>query len=255
MQKFSKNGLEWLEFELLSDIPHLKHAVFLRSGGVSTGPYSSLNVSFDVDDDENAVKTNLQRIQSHFQDTSEPIKLFWAKQCHDKDITRITSNSPIESVNYDALVTNEPGLNLMIKHADCQAAIFYDPIHKAIANVHAGWRGNVKNIYKETIEYMQKSFGSKPSELLVCISPSLGPDEAEFIHYKQELPEEFWHFQVRPTYFDLWAISTYQLQQEGILPHHIEIAALSTYSNSHDYFSFRRDKKITGRHATCVVLT
>ena len=109
------------------------------------------------------------------------------------------------------------------------------------------------NIYREAIQAMQQTFGSHPSELLVCISPSLGPEEAEFIHYQSELPEEFWSFQVRPTDFDFWSISEYQLQAEGILPHHIEVARLSTYANAKDFFSYRRDKT-TGRHAACITL-
>lgn len=254
MEKFSKDGLEWLEFDLLADIPHLKHAVFLRHGGFSQGPYESLNISYDVGDDHSLVETNLKRVQSFLQEgVDDPIQLYWAKQCHGKQIVYIEPQSPQESLGYDSLVTATPGIGLLVKHADCQATIFYDPHNRIIANVHAGWRGSVANIYAETIQYMHKRFGSKPSELLVCISPSLGPDDAEFIHYSHELPEEFWPFQVRPTYFDFWAISEYQLQRAGVLPHHIEVARISTYSNPLDYYSYRRHK-ITGRHGTCIVL-
>ena len=255
MQKYSKDGLEWLEFDLLSDIPNLKHAVFLRKGGYSGGNFDSLNTSFDVGDHKDSVAANLEKIHYLLQEnTPHSLQFYRCKQVHTKNIETITENSPKEIPVCDALVTREPNKVLMINHADCQATIFYDPLHHVVANVHAGWRGNVINIYAETIQYMQKNFGSKPSELLVCISPSLGPDDAEFIHFSNELPQDFWSFQVKPTYFDLWAISSFQLQQKGILPHHIEIASISTYSNSLDYFSYRRDKT-TGRHATCVFLT
>lgn len=254
MYKSTKDGLEWLQFDLLSDLPHLKHAVFLRHGGYSQGAFESLNVSYSVGDKEESVKANLHRIQSYLQEDMEtPIQLIWGKQCHGKQVALINSNSFTQEPLCDSLITQEPGLALTIRHADCQAAIFYDTKNHAIANVHSGWRGSVLNIYSETIQAMRQLFGSKPSELLVCISPSLGPDDAEFINYSTELPQEFWKFQVRPTYFDFWAISTYQLQQAGILPHHIEIAGISTYSNPNDYFSYRRHK-ITGRNATCVVL-
>jgi polyphenol oxidase len=253
MQRFEKNGIEWLEFDLLSDIPRLKHAVFLRHGGVSQGAFKSLNVSFDVEDDPTYVKENLQRIENIFWEKGSSHKMTWAKQCHEATITEVNLESPQEIEACDALMSSTPRCSLLIKHADCQAAIFYDPHHHVVANVHAGWRGNVIHIYEKTIQKMQGRYGSKPSELLVCISPSLGPDEAEFIHYKYEFPEEFWQFQVKPNYFDLWAISEMQLQQAGILPHHIEIAKLSTYSNAYDFFSYRRDKR-TGRHGTVVAL-
>lgn len=254
MQRKKEGALEWLEFDLLTDIPHLKHAVFLRHGGHSKGPYKSLNASFMVGDDEGDVKANIEVVRSFFQSgVSVPCKLFWGRQCHESKIALITEESSQESNGVDALATTIPGSVLMIRHADCQAAIFYDPINNAIANVHAGWRGSVQNIYATTIQFMEKTFGSKPANLLVCISPSLGPDDAEFIHYTQELPQEFWNFQVRPTYFDFWAISRHQLQEAGVLPHHIEIASISTYANPRDYFSYRQEK-ISGRHATCVAL-
>ena len=249
MERFSQDGIEWLEFDLLTDIPQVKHGVFLRLGGKSEGPFRGLNVSYDVGDDKTHVDANLKQIK----DALKVPQLVWGKQAHGKNISHVTPKSLNQNHTCDAFISNLSNTALMVKHADCQAVIFYDPKNKAIANIHVGWRGNVINILEETIRHMQKTFGSNPADLLVCISPSLGPDEAEFVNYSTELPEEFWTFQVRPTYFDLWAISEYQLQSAGILPHHIEIARLSTYSNPHDYFSYRRDK-ITGRHGTCVVL-
>lgn len=293
MQRFKHNHIEWLEFDLLADIPHLKHAVFLRQGGSSQGPFHSLNVSYDVGDEPTHVAANLAAIQAILQqDVSDPLHLCWAKQNHGKQVAHIHSCSLVESIHSDqlhlgsmsgakaaqfcchnaslganpcvpdatelslycdALVTADKGMALMIKHADCQAAIFYDPTNQAIANVHAGWRGSVSNIYAEIVHTMQQTFGSRPQELLACISPSLGPEEAEFIHYNQELPEELWDFQVKSNYFDFWAISEYQLQAAGLLPHHIEIAKISTYSNAHDYFSYRRER-VTGRNGTVVAL-
>lgn len=246
MLSFSKNGLKWLEFDILSN---LAHASFSRRGGKSTGFFDSLNLSYGVGDDSESVKANRQLIVDHFNSA----KLVSSLQCHSKKIARVFKHSPEVLENFDALVTNEPGLALLINHADCQAGIFFDPIQKALGVVHAGWRGSVLNIYGDTIGYMQKAFGTNPADLLVGISPSLGPLDAEFINYRQELPEEFWQFQIKPTYFDFWAISQYQLQKGGILPHHIEMAKISTYSDS-DYFSYRREKK-TGRQGTCAMLS
>jgi YfiH family protein len=249
MERFSQDGVEWLQFDLLSDIPRLRHAVFLRHGGHSKGPYHSLNMSYHVHDEKEDVKENVEKIKEILQVP----KLVSAKQAHDKQIAHIVDTSLEEQIDYDALLTEIPNIGLMINHADCQATIFYDPKHRAIANVHVGWRGNLLNIYQETIHRMQSLFDSKPADLLVCISPSLGPDDAEFINYSQEFPEEFWSFQVRPTYFDLWALSEFQLQAAGVLHHHIEVARISTYSNPQDFFSYRRHK-VTGRHGTCVTL-
>ena len=254
MQRKKYDEIEWLEFDLLSDIPRLKHAVFLRHGGCSQGPYAGLNTGFHIGDNTEHVRENIQRIKSQLQyEVSNWNNLVWGRANHGKSIALVNAQSPEEVIDFDGLITRTPGVSLMMKHADCQTVLFYDPKNHAIANIHAGWRGSVANVCGEAIQYMRQAFGSHPSELLVCISPSLGPDEAEFIHFRTELPEEFWPFQVRPTYFDFWSITEYQLQGAGILPHHIEVARLSTYSNPYDFYSHRRDK-ITGRHATCITL-
>jgi hypothetical protein len=152
----------------------------------------------------------------------------------------------------DGLITKEKHQALMIKHADCQAAIFYDPMQNILANVHSGWRGNVQNIYGVTIEAMKK-MGSNPANILVCISPSLGPEQSEFVNFKTEFPPHFHEFQWKKNYFNLWEISRMQLKASGILPSHIECAEICTYENKADYFSYRREK-ITGRNATLAML-
>jgi len=100
---------------------------------------------------------------------------------------------------------------------------------------------------------MRAVYGSNPKDLLVCISPSLGPNHAEFVHYKTELPESLWEFKIGENYFDFWSISRRQLENEGILPHHIQIAEIDTYSHE-GCFSHRRsthqNEMICGRQAT-----
>ena len=153
---------------------------------------------------------------------------------------------------HDALITHEIGVALPILHADCQAAIFYDPITGAIANAHSGWRGSVQNIYGEVVKRLIK-MGSRPENILVSISPSLGPTCAEFVHFEKELPKEFHHFQVNPFYFDFWEISRMQLTALGILETHIEIAEICTHTHEKEFHSYRRDKT-EKRNATVIAL-
>lgn len=249
MHRREKDNVTWLEFDLLAKIPGLKHGVFLRQGGYSEGVHKSLNVSFDVDDNPAYVKANIEKIKEIMSISD----LVWSKQCHGNCILEVTKQLFDTASSCDALYTQVSGRGLMIKHADCQAAIIYDTVKHVVANVHSGWRGSVQNIYRDVVQSMERSFGSKPSDLLVCISPSLGPNSAEFIHYKQELPSEFLAFQVKESYFDFWEISRAQLEACGVLSHHIEIAQIDTYLNPHDYFSFRRDRA-TGRHGTIASL-
>ncbi len=94
----------------------------------------------------------------------------------------------------DAMITDAPGQSLVIQTADCQAVLIYDPVRKAVANIHSGWRGSIQNIIGLTVQAMIKEFDSDPKNLLAGIGPSLGPCCAEFIHYRTEIPKAFWSY-------------------------------------------------------------
>lgn len=242
--------MEWLEFDLLETYPHVVHGVFLRHGGVSKGPCATLNLAGDAASDHpDAIKVNRELVRKALGVEH----LVFPHQTHGTNVQRVTPKNLGKTVQADAIFTTEKNIALGITHGDCQAAIFYDPVHEAVAAVHCGWRGSVQNIYARTLEAMQRDIGTQPQNLLVCISPSLGPDHAEFKNYKQELPQDFWSFQVKPSYFDFWAISRHQLTKIGILDKNIEITATCTVCNPKDYFSYRREKD-TGRNGTVVAL-
>lgn len=248
MRRKEKNGVEWLEFELLSSVPEVVHGVFLRKGG--EGSCASLNFGGNTGDREDNIRKNCRKV---LEVLGIP-HLASPYQVHSDRVVHVTGGNFPDREEADGLLTRVAGIGLMIKHADCQAAIFYDTRNKALANVHSGWRGNVKNIYARTVAQMKEEFGTSPKDLLVCISPSLGPSHSEFKHFREELPESFWGFQIRPTYFDLWAIARHQLEECGILSHHIEIASICTYSHPDDFFSYRRDKSHIGNNATVAAL-
>lgn len=247
MQRHRVNDLEWLAFDHLSECKNLAHAIFLKHGGISTGSFHSLNFGLSQGDAPENVQVNRSKA-IHVLNITKYASLY---QQHGTEIIDAKAGNPQKG---DALMTNAADIGLLILHADCQAAIFYDPIHHAVANVHCGWRGNVANIYKKTVEAMQSKYRSQPENLLVGISPSLGPTAAEFCHFENELPDTFFPFQVKPFYFDFWEISRQQLKDCGVLNHHIEIAEICTYSSPQDYFSYRRTKK-SGRHGTLVSLS
>lgn len=243
------NGIKWLEYELLADFKRIDHRVFLRHGGNSQGQFQSLNFNTSNGDNPLHVKENHEIVRNLLGQE----KLVTSVQKHGAEVVAVTNDNKHSPFAGDGLTTKEANLPLLIKHADCQAACFYDPINHALSLVHCGWRGNVQNIYAKTVQAMQNVYGSKPADLLVCISPSLGPERSEFINYKTELPESFWQFQYKPFYFDLWALSEWQLISAGILPHHIQIARISTWSNPDDYFSYRRSH-IIGNNGTTAML-
>lgn len=241
--------IEWLEFDLLESFPHLVHGVFLRHGGVSKGASSTLNLGDGTSDHAENHRANRELVRK----VIEVPRLIFPHQTHGVNVERITAKNCDKTFHADAIFTTEKGIAIGVTHADCQAAIFYDPVHEAIAVIHAGWKGQAQNIYARTLEAMQRDIGTQPQNLLVCISPSLGPDHAEFKNYKQELPQDFWAFQVKPNYFNLWAVSRKQLNALGVLDKNIEMSEVCTYCHPKDYFSYRREKD-TGRHGTVVAL-
>jgi len=127
-----KEGIRWLEFELLQEERcHLAHAVFLRHGGVSQKPYDSLNLGGGSGDDPSLVAINRQRVLSVLP-SSDPVSGY---QVHGDHIEVVRKGWNFEG-GCDGLITEEKKRSLMIKHADCQAAIFYDPMQRRLANVH-----------------------------------------------------------------------------------------------------------------------
>jgi hypothetical protein len=228
-----KQGIvEWLEFELFADHAELVHGIFLR--GKATD--------------------NLDACRSTVRKTMHLEQLVNCHQKHGTNMVKVPSNDPLLAENCDGMVTDNKEVGLFIKHADCQATIFYDPMKKAVGAVHCGWRGNVGNMYGRAVQFMRQTVGSKAEDLLVGISPSLGPDHSEFIHYEKEWPAHFWDFQIKPTYFDLWEIGRHQLEKAGVLPHHIEVARICTYKNKEDFFSYRRDRIAGNSNGTAVAL-
>lgn len=245
------DDVQWMEFELLTDVP-LIHGCFMRHGGLSKGALDSLNLGKNVGDKSEHVNANFKKLGQALNLTN----LVTAKSCHGSEIIEIVSLQSEIPIS-DGLTTSLPNLGVVVTQADCQAAIFYDPINHAMANVHCGWRGNVQNIYANTVKIMKSLHGSHACDLLVCISPSLGPEYSEFINYGTELPKDFLPFKIKECHFDLWAISEWQLKQAGVLSHHLQIARIDTYAKS-DYFSHRRSThnnlKPCGRQATVCAL-
>lgn len=240
--------MEWIDLPLLSRFPEIVCRTFTRKGGVSAPPFDGLNLSHGKGDEEERVNANLKSVA----DAMGVEKLVWLNQVHGKKILSIDRH-PEGILEGDGLMTATPGLALMIQHADCQAGIFYDPVHRAIGAVHAGWRGLVENIYGEMVQRMGEVYGSRPDDLFGVVSPSLGPEAAEFIHYREEFPPSFWPFQHRANYFDLWALARHQLEKAGLISDRIEIVERSTYAEPDHFFSYRRDRA-TGRNGTVVVL-
>ena len=242
----------YIQFPGLSRHASLSHAVYTRLGGVSDPPYQSLNTSYSTGDSPDDIHQNLIIIKKSFGADH----LFHMRQVHGKDIIVLReggSYDPGVSLPGDALITDIKGVALMVKQADCQAVIIFDPLAGVVSNVHCGWRGNRVNILKAVVERMQSDFGCRPSRLQAAIGPSLGPCCAEFVTHSELFPDHFRSFMVRPDYFDLWQISRVQLLQAGLEEQNIEIAGICTRCRTDLFYSYRAEGT-TGRFATVVMM-
>ncbi|NLZ17107.1 MAG: peptidoglycan editing factor PgeF [Desulfobulbaceae bacterium] len=241
---------------LTSQVLDCVHGMFCRLGGVSTGHFSALNLSFGVGDALKNVLHN-RKIALNSLGLSSLVSL---GQVHGEQIL-VLKQAPgqEEYQGYDAVISNQPGIALMIQQADCQAVLLHDPVQQIIAAIHCGWRGSVAGIIGLTISQMATEFAVKPANLRAVISPSLGPCCAEFINYHKELPEWMHAYatQDKPAHFDFWAISRRQLSEAGVRPGRIDSANICTRCNR-DYFSFRRAKAetsgICGRNGSAIGL-
>lgn len=252
MNSGQADEIPYLQFPKLSGHDQLLHAVFTRHGGVSRSPYDTLNVSYDTGDKPEFVSGNLHIIKKIIGAKH----LVFMNQMHGEKILTLRQDEFEgfeEPAHADATITNVPHVALMVKQADCQAVILFDPLNDVVANVHCGWRGNVHNILGSVVGRMRSAFGSGQADLMAAIGPSLGPCCAEFVDHEQIFPETFRRFMVRDGYFDLWEISRWQLLEAGLKEDNLEVAGICTRCRTDMFYSYRAEGT-TGRFATVAML-
>jgi len=252
MDLTEKNGVPVFIFPELAHFPNVRHGIFTRRGGCSKPPFNTLNVSLSVGDDISDVESN----RAILSELLEANNMLFLNQVHGDNIITLSNRSDFDinskhPFTGDAAITDIKKMFLVIQTADCQSILIYDPVRQVVANIHSGWKGSIKNIAGNTIKKMTQSFGCRPSDAIVCISPSLCKYCSEFINYKKEFPQKYWKYKNMRNYFNFWSISTDQLVAEGVLPKNIFLSNLCTKCNSNFFFSYRKEH-ITGRFASVI---
>jgi YfiH family protein len=142
----------------------------------------------------------------------------------------------------DALLENVPGAVVAVKTADCLPILLVDERYRAIASVHAGWRGTVARIAQRAVSAMHETFGTEPANLRAAIGPGIGACCYEVG------PEVAAQFGVHGrTHLDLPETNRWQLVETGVPPERIYLLGLCTRCQPADFHSFRRDKEAAGR--------
>ena len=154
--------------------------VTARSGGVSSGPYATLNLSLSVGDDPALVLENRRRLATALG--ARPEDFVFARQVHGSGV-RVVGEADAGSGAFslddaipdaDALVTRSPGVLLAILTADCVPIVLHDPVAGVLACVHAGWRGTVARVSAAALAAMQ-TLGSRPSQVIAGVGPAASP--------------------------------------------------------------------------------
>lgn len=228
------------------------HAFTSRRGGCSQGPYTSLNLGLHTKDDRANVLANRERALA---DMGTPnATLITVKQVHGADVVEVTHGAG-RSIEADGLWTRDPLAAVGVLVADCVPVLIAHLSGTAVAAVHAGWRGTAARIVGAAIARLEQA-GFPPGELYVAIGPSIGPERFEvgedaYHPLADAFPGAARAFRaVGPSKWcvDLWALNREAALAAGVVPDHIEIAGVCTYSSA-DYYSHRRDDGITGRQA------
>jgi YfiH family protein len=187
------------------------------------------------------------------------------KQVHGTDalvVDRALTQSDRFLDGWDALVTDQPGVMVAVRTADCVPILMYDPKRKVVAAVHAGWRGTVAGIVRKTIALMESRFGSAPDQLRVSIGPSAGPccyevDEPVLDRLHEACPDSGIVVQGRrggKGYLDLKLLVREQVRASGTRSEFITSVNLCTICHAELFFSYRREGKIIGTMVSAIGL-
>jgi len=252
------NSIKYFTFSSLSE--GIRHAILTRQGGCSPSPWRSLNMGGTVGDDIIRVGKNRQLgFDALCLDINS---LFDVWQVHGTNVVcaREPRNVDQPYQKADIILTDQPGVTLMMRFADCTPIMLLDPIRKVAGLVHAGWLGTVNGAVKSAIEMMSIIYGCKAMNILAGIGPSIGPDHYEVgedvvAHVRETFGEESSVLQNNDhgkMHFDLWQANRILLERCGVT--HIEIAGICTACHLEDWFSYRAEKGRTGRFGAMISL-
>ena len=166
-------GLQILQAQTLAACTWLVHGFSTRVGGTSKlGKESVLNLGYTKWDSHSAIAANRRRFLAALG--IEGTTLVTLRQIH-SDLIHEIAAAPEHSLRGDALITRAPGVLLAVQTADCIPILLADPKHRAVAAIHAGWRGTLKRITAKTLGRMRMLYGTHPADVLAVFGPAIGP--------------------------------------------------------------------------------
>jgi polyphenol oxidase len=274
-------GLQLLQVPAFSKLPFLLHGFSTAPGGVSPlNGEKILNLGFTDWDSRENVLENRRRFQSALG--AEKFPLISLKQFH-SDVIHVFDSAPSDPCRGDASITNRPGLLLAVQTADCVPILLVDTKKRAIAAIHAGWRGTLARIVTKTIGAMQMHFATNPRDILAAIGPCIGPCcyevgtevATQFLSQFEDAETYFDEFRTgdepnpiqwlnmmppghqpppKNVLLDLRKANQSQLQAAGLNPKNIHTIDLCTADRPDLLFSYRKQGPQSGRQMSAIAL-
>lgn len=229
--------------------PNVRAAATLRTGGVSEGAFSSLNLGSHVGDEPSAVQENRRLLGAALKLPAEPT---WLNQVHGINVIGAT---PAAAPSADASIARGAGAVCVVMTADCLPVLFCDRAGTRVGAAHAGWRGLAGGVLGATI----KALDVPPSELMAWLGPAI---EQEAFEVGDEVREAFLKLGADNTpaftqnergrwQADLYQLARNELARLGVSAVHG--GGFKCFADSERFFSYRRESR-TGRMATLVWL-
>jgi len=250
--------------------PQVRHGVSTRQGGVSPAPFDSLNLSGKVGDDPANAAENRERFSRTVAGLPQE-RLVVLTQVHGARVVPATAadcgrgilpDAPLPE-EADGLVTDQPGVPLQVLAADCVPLLLWDPLHRAVGAVHAGWRGTVAGTAAAAVRLMGEAYGTDPADLRIGIGPCIGPCcyevDAPVLDALAAAHPAIVADVTRPVrpghaMLDLQQANRLQLLALGVFDGSIEPMATCTACHPELLFSDRQAGRRTGRFGALIML-
>lgn len=259
----ANTDLNPMEAPSLSALKGVRHGFFTRTGGVSTGIYTSLNCGIGSKDEPSLALENRSRVARHLGATSNAVTTLY--QVHSAQALAVNGVIARDALpKADAVVTATPGLAIGVLTADCTPVLFADPTAGVVAAAHAGWRGAAGGVLEATVREME-ALGATRTNIRAAVGPSIGvaayevgPDfEAALAAADPHSKAFFSHAYGDKAHFNLPAYVAGRLARINLT--NVEMIAPCTFSNESDFFSYRRSQRRSepdyGRQISAIVVT
>ncbi len=295
----SRADIAWLEASHLKRIPWVVHGFSTRVGPAAPKSSARRVVSPGLDLGTHSARQPVGVLENRRRFFSqlgvEDFPAASLKQVHSAEVWQV-QRGPSGRMEYriagyrlplgigraehagDALLTNQPGILLTVRAADCLPVLIADPKRRVIAAVHAGWRGSLKRIVEKTVGEMRRIFGCEPRELFAALGPSIrgccyevGMEVVDAFRGRFPQAEKFFRKSTQFTLappgisflsmmppgharpagsglnLDLAAVALDQLENAGVRKSRVQVAEFCTACRTDLFFSYRKEGSAAGR--------